>query len=171
LQTRHGVELKGIVLISSPGDLARAVSEARAFATGAYVTALVKGNSMTDAEREAVAQKMARLTGLSADYIERTNLRLDPDRSRTELLRDRRQTVGRLDSRFNATDVDAAGDTEEFDPSNTALFSDDVKSNLTCDAGPRIGDQFLATRLRSDVAKFLTSNAGTAARSTTTPQP
>ena len=53
-------------------------------------------------------------------------------------------TPGRLrtasychDSRFTATDVDAAGETEEFDPSNTALqgaytalFSDYVKSDL-----------------------------------------
>ena len=48
----------------------------------------------------------------------------------------RRQTVGRLDSRFTATDVDAAGETEEFDPSNTALqgaytalFSDYVRTS------------------------------------------
>ena len=113
------------------------MNEASAFATGEYATALIKGNSMSDAERKAVAQKMARLTGLSADYIERANLRIEPGRFRKELLRDRRQTVGRLDSRFTATDVDAAGETEEFDPSNTALqgaytalFSDYVKNDL-----------------------------------------
>jgi len=175
LQTRHGVELNGIVLISSlltyqtiapspqndiafvsyfptytatawyhkklpadfSGDLAKAVAEARAFATGEYVTALVKGNSMSDAERKAVAQKMSRLTGLSAEYIERSNLRVEPARFRKELLRDQRLNVGRLDSRFTTTDVDAVGDTGEFDPSNTALqgaytalFSDYVKNEL-----------------------------------------
>jgi carboxypeptidase C (cathepsin A) len=175
LQTRHGVELNGIVLISSlltyqtiatspqndialvsyfptytatawyhkklppdlAGDLKKAVSEARAFATTEYATALIKGNSMSDVERKAIAQKTARLTGLSADYIERANLRIEPGRFRKELLRDRRQTVGRLDSRFTATDLDAAGEAEEFDPSNTALqgaytalFSDYVKNEL-----------------------------------------
>ncbi len=175
LQTRHGVELNGIALISSlltyqtiapspqndvalvsyfptytatawyhkklpadlSGDLKKAVNEARAFATGEYATTLIKGNSLSAAERKAVAQKMARLTGLSADYIERANLRIDPGRFRKELLRDRRQTVGRLDSRFTATDADAAGDVEEFDPANTALqgaytalFSDYVKNDL-----------------------------------------
>ena len=36
----------------------------------------------------AVALKIARLTGLSPDYVERTNLRIDPGRFRKELLRD-----------------------------------------------------------------------------------
>jgi carboxypeptidase C (cathepsin A) len=175
LQTRHGIELNGIALISSlltyqtiapsaqndvalvsylptytatawyhkklpadlSGDLKKAVDEARAFATSEYATTLLKGNSLGDTERKAVAQKMARLTGLSADYIVRANLRIEPARFRKELLRDTRLNVGRLDSRFTATDVDAAGDTGEFDPANTALqgaytalFSDYVKNDL-----------------------------------------
>ena len=62
---------------------------------------------------------------------------LDPGRFRKELLRDRRLTVGRLDGRFTATDMDAAGESAEFDPSNTALqgaytamFSDYVRNTL-----------------------------------------
>jgi carboxypeptidase C (cathepsin A) len=176
LQVRHGVELNGIVLVSSlltyqtiltspqndvayvsyfptyvttawfhkrlaadlqAKDIKRVADEARAFATGEYATTLLKGNSLSDAERKAVAQKIARLTGLSADYVERTNLRIDPGRFRKELLRDKRLVVGRLDTRYTATDADAAGENEEFDPSNTALqgaytamFSDYVKNDL-----------------------------------------
>jgi carboxypeptidase C (cathepsin A) len=176
LQTRHGIELNGIVLVSSlltyqtiltgpqndvafvsyfptytttawyhkrlPPDLQnktikQVADEARAFATGEYATTLLKGNSLSDAERRAVAQKIARLTGLSADYVERTNLRIDPGRFRKELLRDKRLVIGRLDTRYTATDVDAAGENEEFDPSNTALqgaytamFMDYVKNEL-----------------------------------------
>jgi len=175
LQSRHGIELNGIVLVSalltyqtispSPqndialvsflptytaaawyhkklpadlaGDLKKAVDESRAFADNEYVTALLKGNSLSAAERHAVAQKLARLTGLSTDYVERTNLRIDPGRFRRELLRDKRLSIGRLDSRFTTTDLDAAGEREEFDPSNTALqgaytalFSDYVKNDL-----------------------------------------
>jgi carboxypeptidase C (cathepsin A) len=176
LQTRHGIELNGIVLVSSlltyqtistspqndvgyvsyfptytttawyhkrlPADLQskslkQVADEARAFATGEYATTLLKGNSLGDAERKAVAQKIARLTGLSVDYVERTNLRIDPGRFRKELLRDKRLVVGRLDTRYTATDVDAAGENEEFDPSNTALqgaytamFMDYVKNEL-----------------------------------------
>ena len=175
LQTRHGIELNGIVLVSSlltyqtlspspqndvafaslietyaatawyhkklaadlARDLKKAVDDARTFAFGEYLTALAKGNRMTDAERKAMAQKVARYTGLSPDYVERANLRIDPGRFRKELLREKRLTVGRLDSRFTAVNRDAAGEQDEFDPSNTALqgaytalFEDYVKSDL-----------------------------------------
>jgi carboxypeptidase C (cathepsin A) len=119
------------------GDLKKAVDEARTFADTEYASALLKGNSLPPAERHAVAQKIARLTGLSADYVERTNLRIDPGRFRKELLRDKRLSIGRLDARFTTTDLDAAGEQEEFDPSNTALqgaytalFMDYVRNDL-----------------------------------------
>jgi carboxypeptidase C (cathepsin A) len=175
LQNRHGIELNGIVLVSSllsyqtlspapqndvayaahletytatawyhkklpaelAGDLKKAVDESRAFAFGEYLTALAKGNRATAAERKAIAQKLARLTGLSVDYVERANLRIDPGRFRKELLRDRRLVVGRLDTRFTSVEGDAAGESDEFDLSNsalqgpyTALFQDYVKNEL-----------------------------------------
>lgn len=102
-------------------DLRKALDEARAFALGEYATALLKGNRLSEAERKAVAQKVARLTGLSPTYVELANLRIEPGRFRKELLRDRRLVTGRLDSRFTAMDADAAGERQEFDPSNTAI--------------------------------------------------
>jgi carboxypeptidase C (cathepsin A) len=101
--------------------LAKAVDEARAFAFGDYMAALTKGNTLSEAERQAAAAKLARYTGLSVPYILASNLRLDPGRYRKELLRDKRLVVGRLDSRFTTLDADAAGERQEFDPSNTAL--------------------------------------------------
>ncbi len=176
LQSRHGIELNGIVLISAllsyqvistgpQNDLAyisyfptyattawyhkrlgadlqaktvkQVADEALAFATGEYATTLLRGNSLSDAERKATAAKIARLTGLSQAYVEQTNLRIDPGRFRKELLRDKRLVVGRLDTRYTATDLDAAGESEEFDPSNTALqgaytamFMDYVRNDL-----------------------------------------
>jgi len=113
------------------------VDEARAFAFGEYMAALTKGNTLTDAERLAMAEKLARFTGLSPKYILSANLRVDSGRFRKELLRDRRLVVGRLDGRFTALDADAAGERQEFDPSNTALqgpyvalFQDYVKNQL-----------------------------------------
>jgi carboxypeptidase C (cathepsin A) len=180
LQSRHGIELNGIVLVSAllsyqvilpgpqndlafvsyfptytttawyhkrlPADLqAKSVKqvadEALAFATGEYATTLLRGNSLSDAERKAVAQKIAGLTGLSQAYVEETNLRIDPGRFRKELLRDKRLVVGRLDSRYTASDLDAAGEQQEFDPSNTALqgaytamFMDYVRNELKWDS-------------------------------------
>jgi len=68
-----------------------------------------------------VAQKVARYTGLPAEFVEQANLRIDSARFRKELLRDKRLVTGRLDGRFTAMDVDAAGERQEFDPSNTAI--------------------------------------------------
>jgi carboxypeptidase C (cathepsin A) len=119
------------------GDLKRAVDESRAFAFGEYLTALAKGNRATAAERHATAQKLARLTGLSPEFVERANLRIDPGRFRKELLRDKRLVVGRLDSRYTAVERDAAGESDEFDLSNsalqgpyTAMFQDYLKNEL-----------------------------------------
>jgi len=102
-------------------EMKKTLDEARAFAIGEYATALLKGNMLSLAERRAVAQKTARYTGLPAEFVEQANLRVDPARFRKELLRDRRLVTGRLDSRFTTMDADAAGETQEFDPSNTAL--------------------------------------------------
>lgn len=119
------------------GDLKKATDASREFAFGEYLTALAKGNRMPAAERKAVAQKLARFTGLSPEYVERANLRIDPGRFRKELLRDRRLVVGRLDSRFTSIERDAAGEDDEFDLSNsalqgpyTAMFQDYLRNEL-----------------------------------------
>jgi carboxypeptidase C (cathepsin A) len=84
-----------------------------------------------------MADKLARYSGLSSTFILNANLRVDSARFRKELLRDRRLVVGRLDGRYTALDADAAGERQEFDPSNTALqgaytamFEDYVKNDL-----------------------------------------
>jgi len=117
--------------------IAAVVDEARTFAFGEYLLALAKGHRLTDAERTAAAGRLARYTGLSAEFLLRANLRVDSGRYRKELLRDRRLVIGRLDSRFTALDADAAGERQEFDPSNTALagsyvatFRDYVRNTL-----------------------------------------
>ena len=58
-------------------------------------------------------------TGLSPDYLERNNLRIEIMRFTKELLRGQRRTVGRLDSRFTGIDRDAGGEHREHDPSLT----------------------------------------------------
>ena len=125
-----------------PADLqampvAKVVAEAKTFAMGDYLVALAKGNRLTDAERQATAAKLARFTGLSQQFILNSHLRVTDTRFRKELLRDKGVMVGRLDGRFTGLDSDAAGERQEFDPSNTALqgaytalFSDYVRREL-----------------------------------------
>ncbi len=176
LQSHHGIELNGIVLVSalltyqtlSPApnndiayadviptyaatawyhkklsqdlqrqELKKVVDDARVFALTEYMQALTRGNTLPESERKAMAQKLAHFTGLSAQFIEEANLRVNSGRFRKELLRDQRLMIGRLDSRFTAMDVDAAGEVQEFDPSNTALqgaytalFQDYIRKDL-----------------------------------------
>ena len=175
LQSSHGIELNGIILVSSvidfrtlteapgndihyagflptytvtalyhkklpadvQGSLEEIMDEAREFAFGEYLLALTKGNRLTPQEIDEVANKLARLTGLSPEYLKQANLRVSPQRFRKELLRDRRLMTGRLDSRFTGIDADAAGESQEFDPSNTALsgaytalFNDYIRNEL-----------------------------------------
>jgi carboxypeptidase C (cathepsin A) len=54
--------------------------------------------------------------------VEQTNLRIQMWRFAKELLRDRRRTTGRLDSRFTGIDEDAAGESYEYDPSYSNIY-------------------------------------------------
>ncbi len=102
-------------------DLQKALAESKAYALGEYASVLMKGDNLTSAEYETTVQKLSRLTGLSSEYIEQTNLRINIYRFVKELLREQRQTIGRLDSRFTGIDYDAAGELYEFDPSYAAI--------------------------------------------------
>src|SRR5579884_2437363 len=108
-------------MANPPATVAQAAAEARAFAQGPYAAALEKGQTISPQERDAVAQQMSALTGLSPEFIKRANLRVDLSRFRKELLRDERETIGRYDSRYLGVDTDAAGDSPETDPSDTAI--------------------------------------------------
>ena len=108
-------------LANPPTDVADIVAQARAFAVGPYAAALGKGQLIGAAERDAVARRMAELTGLSPEFIERANLRVDLPRFQKELLRGTRQVVGRLDSRYVGYDADAAGERPEGDVSSDAI--------------------------------------------------
>lgn len=103
-------------------DLPRALSEAESFATTEYTLALMRGARLGPDQRLSVVKKLARLTGLSPDFIERSNLRVTIHRFTKELLRDQGLTVGRLDSRFTGIDRDAAGEHFEHDPTTSATL-------------------------------------------------
>jgi carboxypeptidase C (cathepsin A) len=98
------------------------IAEVEAFAGGEYTAALFKGDRLAGKERAAVARKVARYTGLSVEFVERANLRIEIFRYCKELLRVEGRTVGRLDSRFTGSDRDSAGERFEFDPSFAEIY-------------------------------------------------
>jgi carboxypeptidase C (cathepsin A) len=103
------------------GDLQKALAESRTFALGDYTLALAQGSRLDPAARGRIAGQLSRLTGLSPEFLARINLRPTIGAFTKELLRDQRITVGRLDSRFQGSDLDAAGQEFEYDPSYAAI--------------------------------------------------
>ncbi|MGB3563851.1 MAG: peptidase S10 [Thermoanaerobaculia bacterium] len=103
------------------GDLQATLAEVEEFSRGEYATALMMGRDLAPETRAEVVGKLAEYTGLTAEYIEQTNLRVHPRRFFKELLRDERKTTGRLDSRFTGRDRDAAGENYEFDPAGAVM--------------------------------------------------
>ena len=113
---------KKLPAINQNKELPALLEAAREFTIKEYMPALLRGNLLKTEEVEAVARKLSEFTGLSSDYLKNSNLRVRHDRFVKELLRDRRLTVGRLDSRFTGKDADAAGESYEYDPSSALIM-------------------------------------------------
>jgi carboxypeptidase C (cathepsin A) len=121
-----------------PATVEQAAAEARVFAEGPYAAALEKGQTISKEEEDSVAQQMSALTGLSPQFIENADLRVDLSEFRKELLRDQRLTVGRYDSRYTGVDPTASGDAPDFDASDAAIsgaFVGTLQSYLARDLG------------------------------------
>lgn len=104
-------------LVNRPARVSQIAEDARNFASGEYLSALIKGNRLSADERARVRTKLSALTGLSEAFLDRANLRVSPGRFYKELLRDQGKTVGRLDSRYTGIDRDNAGEEADNDPS------------------------------------------------------
>ena len=104
-----------------PEDLAAFVQQAEDFAEGPYAQALSQGVRLDPQARILIAQQMSRFIGLSQQYILNTNLRVESQRFRKELLRDRGLTVGREDARYTATDSDEAGEAPQSEATNKSI--------------------------------------------------
>jgi len=118
-------------------DLRSFLDEVEAFVEGDYAQALWKGAALPAEERSALTARLARYTGLSEDWLDRANLRIEIMRFCKELMRADRRTIGRLDTRFLGIDRDAIGEQFEHDPSMsaimgpyTAAFNHYVRSDL-----------------------------------------
>jgi carboxypeptidase C (cathepsin A) len=101
--------------------LREVLAEAEAFAASEYPRVLALGNRIAADERDAAVQKVAALTGLSPTYVDRVDLRIEHIRFFTELLRDERRAVGRLDGRFVGWEPDGGREHFSADPSHQAI--------------------------------------------------
>ena len=135
------------------GDLQKAIAESKAFAVGAYADALMAGDALPVAKRTEIAQRLSRLTGISAEYIDHADLRIEIQRFDKELMKSERRTVGRLDGRFTGIDADAAGEQPDYDPSlaaivgpYTAMLNEYVRGELKFESD--LPYEFLTGRVR-----------------------
>jgi carboxypeptidase C (cathepsin A) len=101
--------------------LREVLDEAEDYAARDYPWALARGSRLSPAERAAQVARVAALTGLTEDYVDRVNLRPEHIRYFTELLRSRRRTVGRLDGRFTGWSDDYGREHWTSDPSIDAI--------------------------------------------------
>lgn len=104
-----------------PETLERFLDESRQFATDELLPALFKGSALSDAERERIRDRLAYFTGLSPDYVEQANLRVQGRRFAKELLRDEGLAIGLLDARYVSDEVDDLAADPDGDAANHAI--------------------------------------------------
>lgn len=97
------------------------VADAREFAANEYTLALMRGDDLSPERARDVAAKLSDLTGLDAEYLHSSDLRIHIGRFVKELRRSEQITVGRLDGRYTGSDLDSAGERYEYDPSYAAI--------------------------------------------------
>ncbi|MEM7279150.1 MAG: carboxypeptidase [Pseudomonadota bacterium] len=102
-------------------DLPAFMQEVADFAIDEYAPALLKGNKLALAERRSVVAKLAAYTGLSETYWDRANLRVSEGQFNKELARDKRITIGRIDSRFSGNMINPLGESMIYDPMTSSI--------------------------------------------------
>jgi carboxypeptidase C (cathepsin A) len=124
-------------LQDKPENLGAFLDEVEEFALSEYAPALLMGQRLSGADRQSILSKLARYTGLSEDYWDRANLRIDEGRFTKELLRDKGETAGRIDSRFKGNTINRIGESAFYDPMMSAIgpsflasFMDYYRSDL-----------------------------------------
>jgi carboxypeptidase C (cathepsin A) len=106
-----------------PDSLEAFLAESRAFATDELLPALFKGNTLDEQSRASVRNRLAYFTGLSPEYVDRANLRVQGRRFAKELLREEGLAIGLLDARYTTDDVDDLDADPAGDAADMAISS------------------------------------------------
>ena len=128
------------------------VEQAREFVSAQYLGALYSGSRLTAADRDAIAGRLAGLTGLSVEFILENDLRVEPAAFAKQLLADRGHEIGLYDGRFTlplaASGHDPVADDPamaQYVPGFVAAFNDYSRNEL----GVRIDEEYQAIAFRS----------------------
>ena len=108
-------------LPTQPPALEPFLKEVEDFAMGEYMAAMLQGSNLPDAQRQAIAAKLHNYTGLSLEYINRANLRVDGGEFTKQLKQEEGITTGRLDTRYQGPDITPTSGSAEYDPQSNAI--------------------------------------------------
>ncbi|HET7118816.1 MAG TPA: carboxypeptidase [Hanamia sp.] len=101
-------------------DLTDMLPEVENFTVNELIPALTKGSSLTDTEKQTIASKISRYSGLSEKVVLQHNLVIPANFFWKELLRDKGFTIGRLDSRYLGIDRQDAGNSPDYNAELTS---------------------------------------------------
>ena len=108
-------------LADRPAQLQPFLREAEAFVRDVYAPLMMKGARATAAERQAGLAGLAKYTGLSADYWDKANLRVDEGHFLQELQRNKGIVTGRTDTRYQGGILNRLAETMKTDPYATSI--------------------------------------------------
>lgn len=127
--------------VSSPLGARDFGAEARRFAIDEYLPALVKGRDLPPPDYERVLTGLQRFTGLSRDYLMKSNLRVKPFRFAKELLRNEGLSIGMFDVRYTGHDLDRLTPTPSEDASaygNGSAYTAAINELFTRELGVKM---------------------------------
>jgi carboxypeptidase C (cathepsin A) len=110
-------------LPNQPPALKPFLAEVEKFALGEYMSALLQGSELSDAEKRAMAEKLHSYIGLPVDYLLRADLRVVGSEFSKELEAPEGISVGRLDTRYQGPDLDPLSQGTSYDPQSDAITS------------------------------------------------
>jgi carboxypeptidase C (cathepsin A) len=110
-------------LPSQPAALEPFLAEVEQYALGEYMAALLQGSELTEARKQAIAEKLHGYTGLPVAYLLRANLRVAGGAFSKNLELADETTTGRLDTRYKGPDLDPLSSDAEYDPQSNAISS------------------------------------------------
>ena len=129
------------------------LDEVEGFAGGEYLAALFRGDTLTEDEEERLAARLARYTGLDAEYIERSDLRIFAFRFIKELLRDEGKVVGLLDGRYAQDELDDVSEFpggDPFDAKTAPAYVATFRSYLRGDLGVETSRHYIPTNMQAN---------------------
>ena len=97
------------------------LADVERFALGDYWSALAQGSQLSAEQRAAVVAKLHEYTGLSQEYIDRADLRINGGVFEQHVLGN--GTTGRLDTRFKGESLDPLSKETGYDPQSAAISS------------------------------------------------